>query len=421
MNGPWSLYGARERWAFMALLLFVSTLNVVDRVIISVLLEPIKNEFRLSDTMLGFLSGFGFALCYATAGLPFARWADRGDRSTVIALALGVWSAMTVLCGFAQAWWQLVLARMGVGIAESGSQPPTQSLIADYFPPDGRALAIACLNATGNIGYLIGIALGGYIAAHHGWRAAFVLVGAPGVLLALLIRWLLPEPRLRLGWQRATIMAEPLRGTIRQLTGKRSFRSALVAISLYSFFGYAIAMFLPGFMQRSLHASLAEVSVTFGVTMFASSALGALSGGVIADRLGARDIRWLAWLPAAACTLAVPLYALAFAANQLWMFLACCGLAEALLAAGFPAAYAAIHAVCGSARRATAFAIMFLTTTLFGLGLGPLCLGAMSDALGDAFGAESLRYAMSAMLLALLPAAASFYGLGRFIPRERED
>jgi len=191
----WDLYSSRQRWVYLAVLFLVSTSNYADRNVISVLLEPIKAEFKVSDTMLGLLTGISFAVFYATLGIPVARWADRGNRKFIMTLALTIWSFMTMLCGAAQTFWQLAFARVGVGAGEAGAIPPAQSLIADYFDPTRRARALAIFMASATAGYLLGFVLGAHIAAVYGWRHAFVLLGAPGLLLAVIVHFVLREPR----------------------------------------------------------------------------------------------------------------------------------------------------------------------------------------------------------------------------------
>ena len=173
------------------MLFLIGTSNFADRNVIGVLLEPIKAEFGISDASLGLLSGVSFALFYATLGLPVAHWADRGDRRLIITLALGIWTVMTALCGLAQSFWQLVLVRVGVGAGEAGAVPPAQSLIIDYYSPDRRGRAIGIFMLSSTTGYVLGIVIGGWIAEAHGWRAAFLFVGLPRLVLAILARFVL--------------------------------------------------------------------------------------------------------------------------------------------------------------------------------------------------------------------------------------
>jgi predicted MFS family arabinose efflux permease len=418
---PWLLYTERRRWGLLAILFLVSMSNYLDRHIIAVLLEPIKLEFQVSDTMLGLLVGFCFALFYAIAGMPVARWADRGNRRTVITLALTIWSIMTGLCGFAQTFWQLALARVGVGAGESGAIPPAQSLIADYFPPERRATALAIFTAAASAGYLLGIGLGGYIAATRGWRTAFLLVGSPGLVLALIARLTLAEPRLKLGFQSAGRPPEDVSDAIFRLRRKISFMYALGASLLYFVFSYGVLTFVPSFLTRVLHASLPDVSVTYGTVAAVGSVLGTVGGGWAADGLGRRDIRWLAWIPAIEFVIAGPVFILAFSVHHLWIFMALALIGNALVASGLPAVFAATHAVCGSRRRATAIAIVLFSATLFGGGLGPLMTGALSDALSAVYGAAGLRYSLMTMVTVLMLSGIACYGFGRAMPRDLED
>jgi predicted MFS family arabinose efflux permease len=417
---PWSLYNPRQRWKFLAVLFLVTTSNYFDNCILSILLEPIKHEFGVSDTMLGLLSGFVFALVYAVAGLPIARWADRGNRRTVITLALTGWSVMTTLCGFAQTFWQLALARFGLGAAAPGAMPPAQALIADYFPPAKRATASAILNAGTAAGYLAGIGLGGYVAATHGWRSAFILAGALGLVLAGVARLTLVEPRNRIGFPFTGGQVENLGQAFLQLQRKRTFLYALAGISVYTIFAFGFQTFLPSFMIRTLHGTLAQVSLTWAIAISAANLVGALVGGSLADRLSKNDIRWVAWLPALACALAMPIYGLALAADNLWSFIVIDCLADCIVTMGMSVCFVSIHSVCGQQRRTTAIAIVQLSFVLSGGGFGPLIAGALSDALSVAYGPASLRYSLMAIVLFLAPAAVVFYAAGRTLPQEQE-
>jgi len=418
---PWSMYTERQRWGLLAVLFLISTSNYFDRSIVAVLLEPIKHEFQVSDTLLGLLSGFSFTIFYSVFGLPVARWADRGNRRTIITIALTVWSVMTVLCGLAQTFWQLALARIGVGAGESGAIPPAQSLIVDYFPAERRATALSIFNAAATAGYLLGIGFGGYIAATHGWRSALLLAGAPGLVLAVAARLTLAEPRLQRGFDRSGKQAESrLAQTLAELWRKPSFRYALVGSFFGSVYSYGVAVFLPAFQVRVLHASLTEVSVKYGVSTAAATFIGMLCSGWLADRLGRRDIRWVAWVAAVGSAAGGVLYMLALSVSDFEMFLALAFVATALVSGG-ASVYAAVHAVCGSRRRATAIALMLFLGTLFGGGLGPLAIGALSDALGETYGTEGLRYSLMAMMPTLAGCGIFYYLMGREMPVDLEN
>jgi MFS family permease len=419
---PWSLYSPWQRWGFLAILFLVTISNYFDYFVLSVVLEPIKNEFHVSDTKLGLLSGACFALIYATAALPIARWADRGDRTTVIALALAGWSAMTAACGLAQSFWQLALARFGVGIAEPGAVPPSQSLVADYFPPERRATAITVLtNGASAVGWFVGIGLGGYIAARHGWRVAFLMAGVPGLALAAIVKLVLAEPRRQLGFPRTGAHAESFGQSMNYLRRKRSFVFTLVGVSVYCIFAYGITVFVPSFMIRSLHTTLEQVSMSWGSAIAAANIVGAVIGGRVADRLSRRDVRWYAWLPAIACTIGLPLYWLALLSERVWVFISVEVLAELVLSVGAPVAFVAVLAVCGSRRRSLASAAVYCSMVLIGGTLGPFLSGALSDAFHSTHGFDSLRYSLLALCGFLIPAAAAFFAAARALPQDLED
>jgi MFS family permease len=421
-RSPWELYSQRQRWGFLVILFLVATANYFDYFILSVLLEPIKQEFKVSDTKLGLLSGVCFALVYSAAALPTARWADRGNRRNVITWALCGWSIMTALCGFAHSFWQLAFARFGVGLSEPGALPAAQSLIADYFPPDRRATAVAILSNGGSaVGWLVGIGFGGYVASIYGWRMAFLLAGSFSLVLALITGWALAEPRLLPEFKGLGDPTERMSQSIFELCAKRSFVAALFGISLYSIFVYGVMVFVPSFLIRSYHASLTEVSIVWGSVIAIANILGAVIGGLLADRLSRWDIRWLAWIPAIGCACGLPLYALAFHAAHLWIFVGVEFLAELVLSIGAPIVFAFVLAVCGARRRAFACAATYCAMVLFGGNLGPLLVGAMSDALYALYGWESLRYSLLAILVFLVPSAVAFYWAGRSMLRDLED
>jgi predicted MFS family arabinose efflux permease len=418
----WTHYTPWQRWVFLTILFSVATANYFDYFILSVLLDPIKQEFHVSDTLLGVLSGVCFALVYSATTLPFARWADRGNRCTVMTLALAGWSVMTIACGLAQSFWQLALARFGMGAFEPGALPSAQSLVADYFPPERRATALSILTNGGSAaGWLVGVGFGGYVAASHGWRAAFLLAGILSLALALVTRLTLPEPRDASGYSAGSSHSEGTRETLAWLRHKRSFVWTLAGLALYAIFAYGVMMFVPSLLERSFRASLEQVSVIWGSIMSVANILGAVLGGLLADRLSRSDIRWYAWVAALSCACGFPLYLLALSADRLWTFIGIEFLAELTLSMGMPMVFAVALAVSGRHRRAMASAVMFCAIALLGANLGPLLVGALSDALHGTYGAESLRHALRIILVFLLPAALACYWASRSMRQELED
>ena len=415
---PHSLYSQGQRRWLLAVLFLVSMSNYIDRNIISVLLEPIKKEFSVSDTQLGLLSGFAFAVFYATLGIPVARWADRGNRRIVVTLCLTVWSVMTILCGMANTFAQLILARIGVGAGEAGALPPAQSLIADYFPPERRASAIAVFISSATVGYLIAFIGGAQLVTHYGWRTAFIVVGAPGLILAIVTFFFLKEPRESLGFRATSSSDETFVGSLKVLFAKRSYAWLVVGITLYAFVAYGVLIFFPSYMIRSLGVPLSEIGLTYGALSAVATLIGTLGGGWLADRLGTRDPRWFAWLPALACLVAGPLYIVAFLSGTYHTFLALTFVAGTGIGMGLPSVFTAMHAVCGSSRRAVAVSILTFMMSMIGGGLGPLVTGVLSDAFAASHGTGALRYALITSSTIMFPAAVALFFAGRRIPHD---
>lgn len=419
---PWDLYTPRQQGLMLFILFLVGTSNYVDRNIIGVLLEPIKVEFGVSDTMLGLLSGLSFALFYATLGLPIARWADRGDRRLIITLALTVWSAMTMLCGVAQNFWQLALARVGVGAGEAGAIPPAQSLIADYYPPEKRGKAIGIYMLSSMAGYILGLVAGGWIAQTYGWRAAFLIVGAPGFALAIVTHLLVREPRYLPQFTVSSKVQEKAFTTFRALLIKPSYRNIIYALILYFLMSYGALVFTVPFMIRVHGLSVAQAGVIFGTGSAVGAVIGSVLGGGLADRLAKTNIAWFARLPGWGLILALPLYEIALVAPTAVLMGIVLSFAGILLTGVVPPMFAALHVVCGSARRATAVAIVFFFANLIGLGAGPVLAGYLSDYFAQFYGpAEGLRYALMIMMVTFVPCGIFMLRAARYLKADAED
>lgn len=413
-------YSPSRRWALLLILFLVGTSASLDRVIISVLLEPIKREFGVSDTLLGLLSGASFALLYAVLGVPVARWADVGNRKLIITLSLATWSLMTALCGVVQSFWQLALARVGVGIGEAGAVPPSQSLLVDYFPPEQRALALSVFTASGVSGYLIGFAGGAAIAASLGWRWAFVLVGLPGLALALLAHLGLKEPRAVSGYPARRSDGEGFFGSLRVLWRRPTYRHLLLGLMAWSFFAYGALVFVPSYLVRVLGLDLARVGTAYGLVSALSALVGTLGGGLLADRLAARDRRWLLRMPAIGTVAAFPFYLVCFTTDSFALFLVASGVASTLVLGALPTIFAGSHAVCGSSRRAVSVAILLFATSLVGAAAGPLATGVASDLLRPAYGDQALRWAMVLMTLSMPLAAGLLFQAATTLRQDEE-
>jgi len=377
-------------------LVVVYTFNFIDRQILSILIESIKADLALSDQALGFLSGFAFAAFYATLGIPIARWADRGNRRNLISLALAVWSGMTALCGLAQNFWQLALARIGVGIGEAGCSPPAHSLISDYYPPQQRATALGIYALGIPFGIMFGLFIGGWINEAFGWRKAFFVVGIPGLLLALLVRYTLPEPERGQSELRSADAADqPGMGeTFRFLARRPAFVHIALGGALAAFVGYGVVSWFPAFLIRTHGMSTSEIGLWFGLAMGIGGGIGMFAGGWAADRYGARDTRWYLWTVTVAMLIAVPFGAAAYFSSD--PHLAMVLFLPAIFAANFwqATSFAQAQSLVRLRMRAMASAILLFVANIIGLGAGPWAVGLVSDLLAPRYGADSLRWSL---------------------------
>jgi predicted MFS family arabinose efflux permease len=397
--------------------------NYVDRQILSILLEPIKREFSLSDTELGFLSGISFAIFYATLGIPIAVWADRGNRRNIVALATVVFSVMTAVCGLAASFVQLALARIGVGIGEAGASPPSHSILADLYRPHERATAMAIFALGVPFGILVGFLAGGWINEFFGWRAAFLVVGAPGLLLALLVRTTLREPPRGQSEgrdQEARAVAPPVSEAFRTFLRVRSLRHLAVGAALNSFVGYGAVAWLPAFLIRSFGMSTGDVGTALALIIGIVGGAGTFLGGYFADRLARRDVRWNVWLVAACVGGATPFaFGVYLASDAFW------ALVFFLVPAAVGALYlgpclAMVQGLVPLRMRTLASAVLLFVINIIGLGLGPQAIGILSDLLAARFGDESLRYALLLASLVNVWAALHFALAGRTLTRDLE-
>ncbi|MEN8160932.1 MAG: MFS transporter [Myxococcota bacterium] len=386
---------AYTRYA-LGLLLLVYVVNFLDRQVVAILLQAIKEDLQLSDTQLGAFSGIAFALLYSTLGIPIAQWADRGVRRSIISLAMLTWSGMTALQGLATGFWTLVAARVGVGVGEAGCSPPAHSIIADLFAPTRRATALSIYALGIPIGGAIGLAGGGWLRETFDWRIALMIVGVPGIVLAVLVRLTLREPT-RGYWEGGRTEAAPpppLAEVARVLRMRRSFVHMALAGALHAFYGYGAAAFNPAFLERVHELGALEIGLWLGVIAATAGAAGTFLGGWLTDRLSTRDARWYAWLPAWGTIAGVPLVCLFY----LWQ-----DGREALALAALPAlvgglylgpTFAMTQALVPPRMRAQAAAILLLVMNLIGLGLGPQFVGMLSDWLAPSTGVESIRWAL---------------------------
>ncbi len=388
-------------------LLVVYIFNFLDRQIVNILAEPISKDLGLSDTQIGLMTGIAFAAFYTILGIPIARYADKPttNRVGLISIALAIWSGMTVLCGFAQSFVQLLLARIGVGVGEAGCTPAAHSLISDLAPPEKRASAISFYSLGIPIGSLLGMLIGGLLADSYGWRVAFFVVGAPGILLALIVWFVLPEPR-KLRAQ--STAAPPAIGTgeaLRDIFSSRAFIYLMIAGAGAAFLGYGKVTWTTIFLQRTHNLSPGEVGLYFGILIGLAGVLGTWLGGYVADRWGKVNRRHVLTGPALGYAIGIPIAIAAYWVDD-WRI--------ALVLLIFPTILGGMYIgptySCGQGlvrpqARAMASAVLLFAQNLIGLGLGPLLFGIASDLVKPAAGAESVRWVLyGAALLGLVPA-----------------
>ena len=397
----------------LVLLTLVYALNFIDRQILVILQESIKVDMDLSDSQLGLLTGFAFAIFYVSVGIPIARWADVGNRRNIVSLAVAVWSGMTALSGFTQNFWQLLMARIGVGVGEAGGSPPSHSMISDYYPVEQRGSALSFYSTGVYLGILFGFLIGGWINSEFGWRVAFFVVGVPGFLVALLVRLTIREP-VRGGLEGRALEAPATFGeTLRTLKGFGSFKLFAVAAGLNAFSSYGIGNFTPSFLIRSHGFTSLEVGTSLALITGIGGALGTYMGGVLADRYGANDKRWYLWISGIPAACSVPLMFTAVFIGDPRLALGFLFFATMLGAFYLGPTIAISHTLVSPSMRAMASAILFFILNLIGLGLGPLVVGMISDLLAPAYGSESLRYALGIVSFVNLLSAAFFFFAAR--------
>ena len=392
----------RARYYALGLLTVVYTFNFVDRQLLSILQESIKADLLLSDQQLGLLTGFAFALFYTVAGIPIARYADKNNRRNVVAIAIALWSFMTAISGLVQNYLQLLLARIGVGVGEAGGSPPAHSMISDIFPPERRASALAFYSMGINFGILFGFLAGGWLNEFFDWRVAFFVVGAPGIVVALFVRYTLREPIRGLMEDRQDVATDtPFPEVLNLLWSRLSFRHLAIGGALNAFAGYSSSNWTASFMIRSHDMSTGELGTWLALIMGVGGAIGVFWGSYIAERLAKFDVRWYMWMPTITGMICVPFMIATYVVEGAYTALIISIVPGVLFNVYLGNSLAMTHALVGLRMRAVASAILFFLINLIGMGLGPWGVGLLSDMLSAELGSESLRYAM----LYLLPAA----------------
>lgn len=401
----------------LLILTVVYMLNYLDRCLINLLLQPIKEDMHLSDSQLGLLTGIAFGLFYATLGLPIARWADRGDRVTITSVAIGLWGGTVMLCLFVTNFSQLVIARIAAAVGESGCMPPTYSLIGDYFPePTERTRAMTIYWLAVPLAALLSFLVGGWLNELYGWRVTFFVIGIPAIVVGPLVKLTISEPRTHASAAPDLERPQPPIGKVlRTLWHQRSSRNLSAAIVLAFTMGLGLSPWLAAFMMRSHGMGTAELGFWLGLIFGLGGVVGTLLGGYAAGRWFALDERSQLRLSAVMTASLVP-FCVSFLLLQnkhhalialvpfvaLWYFF-------------IGPTFALLQRLVVDEMRATTMAVTMLLANLIGMGIGPQLVGILSDLLVPALGAHSLRYAMLIISTVAFWAAYHFWQAGRTV------
>ena len=398
----------------------VYTFNFIDRQLLVILSESIKNELNLTDTHLGMLTGLVFAIFYTTLGIPIARWADKSNRKNIVAASLAIWSFMTAVSGMVTSVWQLALARLGVGIGEAGGSPPSHSIISDYFPPERRGTALSIYSMGIYIGILVGYTTGGWLDQNYGWRIAFYAIGIPGVILAIILYLTVKEPPKGHSDPEALKTKEESSFTevVSLLLSKKSFVFLALACGFHTFSNYGVGNFFAPFLARVHEMPIAEIGKWMGLASGIGGMIGTFGGGYLADRLVKKDVRWYFWIAILAGLISVPPSLIAYFSPNTQIVIVMYFLTSMLTAFYLAPCIAATHNLVDAKKRALASAIFFLVLNLIGLGLGPITIGYLSDILTPTYGVESLRYAFCFSFVTATISLVFFYLATRHYKRE---
>lgn len=407
---------ASYRRYVLCILAAVTVLNYFDRSILFVVLDPLKQAWDLSDGQAGILSGVAFALVYSLFAVPVARLADRRGRVRVLAVSLAAWSGMTAMCGLATSFAGMFVARMGVGLTEAGGFPLTQALVAEYFPANRRGAALSIIGVAATAGTSLGLLVGGFVAEHLGWRAAFWIAAAPGLLLAVAVWATIREPGRSL--PQDAVRSEPaaeigLLLVLRTLWGRRSFVWITLGSTICMVGSWAHGSWMPTVLVRTFGLSLSESGGLYSLLTGPASVLGMIAGGIAVDRWIRRDQCAAIWIMALNALVMIPLHLAIYLAPQFSFAAPAIALSSLFSSVYVGANYSAVLGLAGPAMRATAAAVFAAIVTLVSMSVGPAAAGILSDMLQPVAGADSLRYALSLTAVTYLASALCFLAAAR--------
>jgi MFS family permease len=403
----------------LAMLTIIYTLNFLDRTVINILIDPIKRDYHLSDTEMGLITGFGFVLMYSLLAAPVARWADRGNRRSILTSGLIIWSGMTAFAGIARDALQLTLARFGVGIGEAAGTAPSASIISDLFPGDQRAMAMSVYQLGPVFGGFLGAFIGGWINQYYGWHRAFLVAGLPGLLVALIFRFTVKEPlRGRTEETSVNTRQQPVGETLSFIFGQKSYVLLLIGFSFTTYIQFGFGNWTAPFLGRIRHLNSAQIGTYLGTVRGVAGLVGTLIGGYLTDWFGHRDPRWRLYVPAICSMLACPGALLFLFSPSPVLSLA----GFAIISAASPVHVGPIisvsHSVVKVGMRTFSTSLLYLISEIFGLGLGPYFIGAFNDHYAKQLGVNVIRYSMSTAAAATLIGGIFFIFAAQFLNQD---
>ncbi len=399
------------RFYVLILLMLTYLMSFMDRQIMSVLIEDIGKDFTLNDMQRGLLMGLAFSLFYAGLGIPVAWLADRTSRKNIISISVTIWSAATVLCGMAGGFWSLFAARVGVGIGEAGGTPPAHSMLGDYFKKSELTRALSIYSIGPPLGATLGLIAGGWLAETYGWRAAFVIVGMPGVILGIIVYFTVREPeRGKFAVEKPDALPkEGLGGSLMALIKEPAYMGALGGHTLQAMAGFILMSWAAVIMIRTFNAPLSEVGLLLGMAILIGSPPGMLIGGILSDKLALRDARWMAWIPGLAMVLTLPAYMGAMFAPDIISMVVLISIGTFFIGISYPPNIGIIQTIVKPSQRALASAFLLLASNIVGMGMGPLLSGWLSDILKPVYATSSINMAVAICQISLIPAALFFF------------
>jgi MFS family permease len=403
----------------LVVLTSIYCLNFLDRTVINILIDPIKHTFHVSDAVMGFISGPGFVILYSILAAPVARWADRGNRRNIISVGLVIWSGMTALGGVARNALQLTLSRFGVGIGEAAGTAPSTSMISDLYPGERRSTAMAAYQLGPAFGIFLGSFVGGWVNHYYGWHYAFFVAGVPGVLVALLFRFTVKEPKRGVAEKtKVDTSQQKLGETLRYMSHQTCYTLILIGFCFTTFTQFGFGTWVAPFLGRIYHLNTAQIGMYMGTITIIGSVAGTLAGGYLSDWAGRRKIEWKIYVPAICSICALPGVLLFVFAHSLTLCLVGFVIVQTLSPVHVGPMVAVSHSVVKVGMRAFATSLIYLLAELLGLGLGPFLIGVFNDHFQARLGVGVIRYTMFPAALTTLIGGVLFIAAARYLRRD---